>query len=52
MCGEKVKFVCKVLRTEYAQIPGYPLIKDHWLRLALPETSRPDTLDHNELMIL
>ena len=30
MLGEKVKFACKVLRTEHAQIPGYPLVKDHW----------------------
>ena len=29
MWGEKVKFACKVLRTEHAQIPGYPLVKDH-----------------------
>ena len=25
MCGEKIKFVCKLFRTEHAQISGYPL---------------------------
>ena len=30
MWGEKVKFACKVFRIEHAQIPGYPLVKDHW----------------------
>ena len=30
MWGAKVKFACKVFRTEHAQIPGYPLVKDHW----------------------
>ena len=29
MLGEKVKFACKVFGTEHAQIPGYPLVKDH-----------------------
>lgn len=32
MWGEKVKFACKVFRTEHARIPGYPLVKDHWIR--------------------
>ena len=27
----KVKFACKVFRTEHAQFPGYPLDKDHCL---------------------
>ena len=27
----KVNFACKVFRTEHAQIPGYPLVKDHWI---------------------
>ena len=35
MWGEKVKFACKVFRTEHAQIPGYPLVKDHWYILIL-----------------
>ena len=30
MWGERVKFACEVFRTEHAQIPGYPLVKDHW----------------------
>ena len=29
--SEKVKFTCKVFRTEHAQFPGYPLDKDHCL---------------------
>ena len=29
MLGEKVKFACKVFRTEHAKIPGYLLVKDH-----------------------
>ena len=34
MWGEKVKFACKVSRTENAQISGYPLLKDHCLKLS------------------
>ena len=30
MRGEKVMFACKVFRTEHAQIPGYPPVKDHF----------------------
>ena len=33
MWSEKDKFACKVFRTEHAQIPGYPLVKDHWYQL-------------------
>ena len=45
MWGEKVKFACKVLRKEYAQIPGYPLVKDHWFTVNLSiskKYSRPN----------
>ena len=36
MLCEKVKFACKVFRTEYAQIPGYPPGKDHCIKLNVP----------------
>ena len=33
MWGEKIKFVCKMFRTEHAQIFGYPL-EYPWLMLS------------------
>ena len=44
MLGEKVKFACKVFRTEHAQIPVYPLVKDHCI-IALCSTHPNNKID-------
>ena len=40
MWGGKVKFACEVFRTDHAQIPGDPLVKDHCWTLILSLNSK------------
>ena len=36
-----------MFRTELVQIPGYPLVKDHWYQLAQPEEATLGPVDWN-----